>query len=826
MNRTPIAPPSLALTLCLAAVAAGQEEARILVRADRPGPEVSRHMTGVCIEDVNHEIYGGIDSQMVFGESFQEPPATAIEGFASYGAAWTFDGGVVRAPAADGPKLVAKLPPLGTGDVSVQVRFEDDSPGLAGLIVKVNNTGVGANRFSGYEVSLDPDRKRLIFGRHRDDWQPIREVPCEVPVDRWIDLSVRMTDTDLAVFVDGRLLLEFEDRDRPLAAGAFGLRAWKREADFRSLTIRRGEASEDVAFRAVDPNGPGGISGIWGAVRRGSASGTYALDAERPFAGSQSQRIAFEAGDGAFGVENKGLNRWGMNFIAGKPYEGYLWVRADRPAEVHVAAESGDGARTLAEVALNVQGPDWKRYDFALTPEESDGSGRLAVTLRSPGSIVLGHAFLQPGPWGRFEGLPVRRDVAEGLIRQGVTVMRLGGLMINVDGYRWKNMIGPRDRRPPYEGYWYPYTSNGWGIFEFLGFCEAAGFLPIVDLGMDESPRDLADFVEYANGPAESDWGRRRARDGHPEPYRLKYLELGNEEAVDETYWRRFEPLAEAIWEKDPAIVLIVGDFEFKRPITDPDRVEGAPRIQSLAAHKKILDLAKARGREVWFDVHIWNHNPRDARGPIAALATLDAALARLSPGADYRLCVLEENARNHAVRRALAHGETVNGLIRMGDRVRIVCAANALQPDGENDNGWDQGLLFLDPSRAWLQPPGYVTRMISRNIQARVVDASANGPDGDLDVTATRSADGATLVLQVANLGAGPRSSRIDLEGFTPSKPSATVEELAGPLDATNTSEDPTRITPRQAEWRHAMPAGPARYTFPPHSFTILRFE
>jgi hypothetical protein len=295
---------------------------------------------------------------------------------------------------------------------------------------------------------------------------------------------------------------------------------------------------------------------------------------------------------------------------------------------------------------------------------------------------------------------------------------------------------------------------------------------------------------------------------------------------VDEAYWRRFKPLAEAIWAADRRIVLIVGDFEYKRPITDPDRVEGAPRIKSLAAHKNILDLARASGREVWFDVHIWNHNPRDAQGPIAALASFDAALARLSPGAEYRLCVLEENATNHAVRRAVAHAETVNGLMRMGDRVRIVCAANALQPDGQNDNGWDQGLLFLNPSRAWLQPPGYVTQMISRNDQSQVVDASATGSDGDLDVTATRSANGATLILRVANLGEKPRSSRIELEGFTPSRPAARLEELAGPLDGRNPSEDPTRIEPRQAEWRHTSRDGEARYTFPPHSFTILRFE
>jgi alpha-L-arabinofuranosidase len=436
--------------------------------------------------------------------------------------------------------------------------------------------------------------------------------------------------------------------------------------------------------------------------------------------------------------------------------------------------------------------------------------------------VVVGHAFLQPGPWGRFHDLPVRRDVAEGLIGAGVTVMRLGGLMANAPEYRWKNMIGPRDRRAPYKGYWYPHSSNGWGIFDFLDFCEAAHFLPVVDLNMDETPRDLADFVEYANGPTDSEWGRRRARDGHPAPYRLKYIELGNEEAVDETYWRRFEPLAKAIWAKDPEVTLIVGDFEYKRPITDPNRVEGAPRIKSLAAHKKILDLAQAHGREVWFDVHIWNHNPRDARGPIAALATFDTALANSSPGANYRLCVLEENATNHAVRRAVAHGETVNGLMRMGDRVRIVCAANALQPNGQNDNGWDQGLVFLDPSKAWLQPPGYVTRMIARNAQSQIVEASA----GDLDVTATRSLDGSTLVLLVANVGNEPRPSRIVLKGFEPSKPTARFEELAGPLDATNTAEEPTRIVPREGEWRHTSSDGAPRYTFPPHSFTVLRFE
>ncbi len=824
MNRIVIAVLLLISTLGLAHGAAAQE-ARIFVQADRPGSSLTRNMTGVCIEDVNHELYGGIDSQMLFGESFQEPPIAKVEGFAAYGGTWTIEGDVLRAAAGDGPKLVAERTEPATGEVSVQVRFADKSPGLAGLIVKVSQPGVGADRFQGYEVSLDPGRQLLVLGRHRQNWEHIRDIPCAVAVGRWIELKVLMRETALAVVVDGRQVFAIEDSRNPLPAGSVGLRTWQREASFRGLELRRGDQTEELAFRAVDPHGDGGVSGMWRSVRRGSAAGRLAPEAERPFAGSTSQRITFIRGEGAIGVENRGLNRRGLSFAAGKPYEGYLWIRADQPAEVRVAAESGDGSRTYGEAVLKVDGSEWKRYNFALTPSESGEGGRFTVTLARPGSVVLGYAFLQPGPWGRFHDLPARRDVAEGLIDEGVTVMRLGGSMVNARGYRWKNMIGPRDRRPPYQGTWYPYSSNGWGIFEFLGLCEAAGVQAIVAVNMDETPQDLVDLVDYANGPVDSTWGSRRAADGHPAPYRLKYLELGNEEAVDEAYWRRFRPMAEAIWAKDPEVTLIVGDFEYRQPIADPDHFEGAPRIESLAAHKKILDLARARNREVWFDVHIWNHNPREARGRIAALASFDGALAKLSPGAPYRLCVLEENAINHAVRRAVAHGETVNGLMRMGDRVPIVCAANALQPDGQNDNGWDQGLLFLDPSKVWLQPPGYVTRMISRNQQPVVVDAKADGDSGDLDVTATRSADGTTLVVQVANVGGQPRPCRIRVEGFTPSKPTARVEELTGPLDAVNTTREPARIATRQAEWRLDAKDG-GGYTFPPYSFTVLRFE
>jgi alpha-L-arabinofuranosidase len=419
--------------------------------------------------------------------------------------------------------------------------------------------------------------------------------------------------------------------------------------------------------------------------------------------------------------------------------------------------------------------------------------------------------------------------VAEALVDGGLTVLRYGGSMVNAPGYRWKNMVGPRDRRPPYPGFWYPHATNGWGIPDFLAFCDAAGFLAIPAFNLDETPQDMADFVEYAHGPADSPWGKRRAADGHPAPYRLKYLEVGNEEAVDEAYWKKFQAIAEAVWPKDPDLVLVVGDFAYNDHIADPFNFKGAPRIKSLAAHRKILELAKAHKRAVWFDVHVWNDKPRDPDEPgggIIGLKDFGAALAKLCPGAAFKVAVFEENSGNHAMRRALAHAHAVNELERVGDLVPVVCCANCLQPAGQNDNGWDQGLLFLSPDQVWPQPPYHVTRMLALHYLPRVVRAEVTSPGNALDVTAKADENGKVLQLQVVNLDAKPVTAGLRVTGFAPAKPVARVVELVGDLAAANTAAEPRRVVPIEREWRHGLKDGAAEYTFPAHSFTILRLE
>ncbi len=656
--------PSVLLLMAVFSDAGAVYGQEIRVDASQVIGRVSRHLTGACIEDVNHEIYGGIYSQMIFGESFQEPAlAPAITGFQIHGGRWLVSGGAVGIRATDGPKLVSAHQAFKDGAVGVEVEFEDRKGTNAGLIVRVDKPGIGADRFYGYEISLDAGRQRLLLARHRNNFEPIKDVPCEVAVGRWISLEVRLAGSVIDISVNGKSLLLHDDGVLALPAGTVGLRAWQRDASFRNLWVKTGAEPQPLAFKQEEENT--NVSGMWRPVRHGTAQGQFALSPNRPFTGTQSQRVVFTLGQGEWGVENQGLNRWGMHFVAGQAYEGYVWARADKPVALVASLENREGTRSYGETNLQVTNNDWQRLNFALTPNAADATGRFALKLKQPGSVELGHAFLQPGEWGRFKGLPVRRDVAEGLLDQGITVLRYGGSMVNNGSYKWKNMIGPRDRRSAYAGMWYRYSSNGWAIPDFMDFCEAAGFEYIPAFNMDETPRDMADFIEYTKGAPDSEWGRKRISDGHAQPYQLHYLELGNEERIDEGYAAKFEALAKAIWAKDRDLILVVGDCVYGRPIRDPMNFTGAASgITNLAGHQKILALAREHRREVWFDVHISTDGP----GPSSDLKTLPTyidALAKVADGAKHKVVVFEFNAGNHSVRRALGNALATNAMER-----------------------------------------------------------------------------------------------------------------------------------------------------------------
>ncbi len=780
---------------------------------------VSGYLTGACLEDVNHEVYGGLYSQMIFGESFQEPsPARPLAGFTEYGGTWQVTNGVLFSSKESGPKLMDDGLSQSSGDVKVQLKFASDQGGDAGIIFQTTQQGMGADAFTGYEVSVAPEGY-VVLGRHRQNWESIRRTSCSVPIGQWIDLEVEYTNASINVLVNGNSVIQYTDTQYPLTNGQVGLRNYQQDAQFQNFQIN----DQKIPLAYDTSHWPGAVSGMWRSVVTGSASGQSTLEISNVFVGNQSQRITFNGGSGSFGVANRGLNHWGMNFVGGKDYDGCVDVCAETPVPVTLSLESADGLRIYAQTNLLVTSNNWEHLDFSLTPSASDTNGQFVITLTQPGSVVVGYAFLEPGVWGRFKGLPVRKDVAQMLIDEGITIMRYGGSMVNAEGYRWTNMIGPRELRLPYNGLWYPYSSDGWGIPDFLNFCDVTGIPGIPDFNINETPQDMVNFLEYANGPTNTTWGAKRMADGHPQPYNVTHIELGNEERVDDTYYQKFQALARAIWAHDTNITLVVGDLAYQQVITNPFSFNGADSgITTLAAHQKILRLAALNHRPVWFDVHVWDDGPTLDRS-LAAMFSYDDALAQIGGGADYKVVVFELNANHPNQGRALGNALAIQSAQRDG-RLPVVISANCLQPDGQNDNGWNQGLLFLNPSQTWLQPPGYVTQMFSHHYEPLVVESKIEPADSPLSVTAMRNQQGTDLVLNVVNPGSTPIDAVIAVQGHLPSG-AATVEELAGNLQEMNSSGETERIHPVISKWKPRIKNHRVNYTFAPNSFTVIQF-
>ena len=166
--------------------------------------------------------------------------------------------------------------------------------------------------------------------------------------------------------------------------------------------------------------------------------------------------------------------------------------------------------------------------------------GEVAVGLSQPGNATIDYVFLQPGAWARLHQLPVLASTIEAMKSAGITAIRQGGSFPDPSYYFWKRWTGPTYLRPSVSATWGSSLEAGWGPFEFIDMCEAAGILPVVTTTAQSTaghgvgalpaccaPEDMADLIEYTHGNASTKWGKQRIADGHPAEYHLQYIELG-----------------------------------------------------------------------------------------------------------------------------------------------------------------------------------------------------------------------------------------------------------------------------------------------------------
>ncbi len=708
--------------------------------------KISPLIYGAGAEDVNHEIYGGLYDQKIFGEGFEEPALANIKGFRSYDEKWSVVDGMAQLQTSRHGKLIYQGKTISSGTVEVEVRM-DDINAIAGFIVNVSNAGTGADAFNGYEVALNASKMSFVLGKHQQNWQPISDETMSFnPLGEWNKLRVKINGAKLQVFLNDTKIKDYEDTSSPLQSGYVGLRSYGGSATFRNLKID----STPIIFETDGPS----ISGMWTAL----GEGEFLHDTTQPFTGKASQKISGPEGTGIY---NMGLNRWGIGIEKDETLRASLYLKG--MGKVQIALQSANGSKEYARTEIEGLTDEWQRFDTELTPNESDVKARFVLELAEEGTIWADQVLLCT------DSYPFRSDLTEAFRQEHLTFLRYGGTMVNATQYMTHDMIGSRLERQPYYGHWYRFSTNGFAIPEFVEFARLIGAEPTFAINIEDNPADVLALLQYI------------------EPYNLRYIEIGNEECIGssarsayEHYVERYLVLYDAIHEAYPELQFI--NAAWWRP-------NNAELMQYVF---QSLD-----GKCDFWDYHPWTETPQQAVEIEAVISQMHDLFLSWNPQTTMRCAIFEENGNTHDMARALAHAVMLNVVRRAGGFVPMDSPANALQPYKQNDNGWDQGQIFFSPSQVWMQPPFYAQQMAATNHQPLLIESSCT-QSSNLDYTATRNEAGDTIVLHIINYGTSARRLTLDITNFGAIS-SIRSYTLTGTLSGENTPTQPTRFVPTE---------------------------
>ena len=280
------------------------------------------------------------------------------------------------------------------------------------------------------------------------------------------------------------------------------------------------------------------------------------MDTKAPYVGAQSPSVAVD------GRTRKGLSQSGIGLAKGKRYDGYVLLSGDPGAQVEVALVWGPGLADRQTVTLPAPDQDWKRATFSFTPTADAADARIEITGQGSGSFRIGAASLMPSDnirgW-RADTTTIARSLNSGMWR-----LPGGNFLSNWD---WHGALGPRDlREPMFDHAWSAMQPNDIGLDEWMDLTQILDVEPYVtvDAGLGDA-NSAAEEVEYLNGPVTSPWGARRAANGHPEPYRVKFWNIGNEPygwwQIGKTsldyFMIKHNAFAKAMRAVDPTITLI-----------------------------------------------------------------------------------------------------------------------------------------------------------------------------------------------------------------------------------------------------------------------------
>jgi alpha-N-arabinofuranosidase len=584
----------------------------------------------------------------------------------------------------------------------------------------------------------------------------------------------------------------------------------------------------------------------WKLVQAAGAGNSISVVTDQPLNSVLTNSLKLEAvsatKDKLAGIANEGF--WGIPVWPNTPYRASFYARAaggfTGPLTVSIVSTNGSGT-VFASAEVSGLTASWKKFEVTLTTGNVPASkdNQFVISTASPGTIFFNLVSLFPPT---FNNRPNgnRRDIMQLLADMRPSFLRFpGGNYLEgntvATRFNWKETIHDISQRPGHQddawGYW---SSDGMGLLEFLEWCEDLKMEPVlavyagysmrsghIAVGPDLEPfvKDALDEIEYVTGDAGTPWGAQRAADGHPAPFKLQFIEVGNEDNFDRNagnYDGRFAQFYDAIKAKYPKIQIIATTRVTGRApdVVDNHLYVGAGEA-AMQGHFHDYDNSPRTGPKIFEGE--WATRGSRASTPNMADALGDATF----------LMGLERNS---------------DQVIMESSAPLFVNVSDVHPRGGGGSQQWEVDLIGYDALGSYGSPSYYVQKMFSLNHGDEVLAATVEnvpardaapaggarrggGAQGTIFMEVTRDSKTKAIYVKVVNSAGQPQDVHIEIQGASGIAPDGQITVLsADSPEATNSIKEPKKVAPVTAE-AHGLGKSFTR-SFPPYSVTVLQLQ
>jgi alpha-L-arabinofuranosidase len=544
---------------------------------------------------------------------------------------------------------------------------------------------------------------------------------------------------------------------------------------------------------------------------------------------SQQQPLPASITTGRPGVGIKNPGYGNIIIKKGERFHVALFAKqlSVHPVDVYVSLQDPKG-NVLAEHKLSIDKKEWTKYTTTLAATAGHDSTQVVVLATSKGKIALDVISVFPEHTFKNRSNGLRADLAQLLADMKPSFIRFpGGCLVHGDGlgnmYRWKNTIGPVEQRTEQKNIWGYHQTLGLGYYEYFQFCEDIGAKPLPVLPaavscqnsggtwriggtgqralpmeeMQEYIQEVLDLIEWANGPVTSTWGAKRAAAGHPAPFNLQYIGIGNEDKITPEFEQRFKMIYAAVKAKYPNIILVgtSGPFHSGEDFDKGWTVANQLNVDVIDEHYYV--------QPEWLISNQYRYDTYNRKASKVYLG--------------------EYASWGNKLYNAIAEALYMTGLERNGDVVSMASYAPLLAKD--NFTQWKTDMIFFTNSSYYLTPNYHVQKLFSANAGDYYVDKviATNKADSLLAGSCVYDSKTGDLILKLVNAGTAAQPFQINLASFQKLIPAATVMQLSGIGTAENSFVNSTLIAPVTSTFNISKKFN---YQTPAMSLTVIRIK